>query len=694
MPTEQLLARRCAEMVRCVPDAGAGELLRRLFGAEYLRPLEERMSPRGDRGLGATIALDARSSAGVFGISVETAVRWETDFVHVDGVVRGVPIWDRCDGIWVHLDGSDRVVLIEFGSPGVELRPRGTDSLPHFTRTDVRLTGCRVPMTAVVEIDPGSDEVRRIVVTTRVLVAAVAIGTLESALAGALDHVATRSMGGGRLIDHQAVRHRLGDVGAMLRAAQAALAAAASTSDVGEMHAKVDDLAGYLRANLAAAVAACSQVYGGRGFLLDHAVTHDYRDAPAIVAALGAGRPEEGLLAADVLWGSGFPTNDSRSRDRVGRFVDTELAPFLDEWNEAGTIPRSTFRSLARAGLTGIMIPADMGGAGGDLRASGVLVAEMMRHPMTGVMTSVLAQSHTVLPLLARLGTQEHCDRYLRGALSGELISGIAITDPAGGSDLVRSIGLRAVRQADGWRLDGEKLFITNGPIADFLIVLARTDPGRGALGMTLFLVDADTPGFTVVETLDKLGLRSSPTGRLRFDGCVVSDDAVLGAVGDGFRQATDMLSTERLLISVCALAMSAECLRIAIDDDHSSEPVLAAAAAELGVLGAFVEELVRDRDGGGRNDHDVAAAKFLTAEFAQRVTTVCQTLVARSQIDPSDYVSQSYRDARVLGIFAGSSETMREVFAGHLTIGRGMARVVDGRTGLAGVSAAAQANN
>lgn len=356
-------------------------------------------------------------------------------------------------------------------------------------------------------------------------------------------------------------------------------------------------------------------------------------------------------------------------------FVETSIAPHLDDWNDAGRMPRSAFTAIAGAGITRTMLPADLGGDGG-LRRSRLFVEEMMRYPCAGVLTSVLTQSHTVIPLLATLGTPAQRAGRLSGAVDGTLISGIAITDPAGGSDLVRSIGLRATKIRDGWRLDGEKMFITNGPIADFLVVLARTDPDRGALGMTLFIVDTRTTGFTVTETLDKLGLRASVTGRLRFDNCVVPDDALLGESGQGFRCAMEMLSNERLLVSIAAVAMSRQCLRLVSDGSDTPATEFAAEAVELDVLSAALDELVEARDRGLRRDHEIAAVKFMTADLAQRVTQRCLRAAAHRALPPvaREHLAASHRDARVLGVFAGSSETMRDVFAARLTIGRGLA--------------------
>jgi alkylation response protein AidB-like acyl-CoA dehydrogenase len=361
-------------------------------------------------------------------------------------------------------------------------------------------------------------------------------------------------------------------------------------------------------------------------------------------------------------------------RDRTREFVSAVLLPAVTEWERAENLPREAFQAMAEAGLTGHVLPAEVGGLGLDMAHSAVLMEELMAHGLLGVATSLLAQSHTVLPLVAELGTPEQQTRFLHPAVRGELVSGIAITEPAGGSDLMGAVQTTATRGADGWVLNGRKMFITNGPVADFLIVLARTEPDRGALGMSLFLVETSNPGFRVVEKLDKMGIRCSPTGLLEFTDCQVDATAVLGKLNHGFPNVTRKLVNERILSAVGALASARACIRqtVRVLGDEPVPSDLSRLMAEVEAGFAFTDLAIARIVAGETLRQDVAAAKFTMPGLLQRVVKRCMELTGVAAFHDDTLISRVFRDARVISVFAGSSETMREMYVAGLIPGRG----------------------
>jgi alkylation response protein AidB-like acyl-CoA dehydrogenase len=352
-------------------------------------------------------------------------------------------------------------------------------------------------------------------------------------------------------------------------------------------------------------------------------------------------------------------------REQADAFVREQLLPSVDVWEAAETMPRSAFVAMAEAGLTGHRVAPAFGGAGLSMRHSAALVEVLAENGLMAQMTSLLAQSHTVLPLVAEFGTPEQHERYLRPAVRGELISGIAITEPTGGSDLMGAVATTATRVGSGWLLRGRKMFITNAPVADFLVVLALTEPGRGALGMSLFLLDTTNPGFRLGENLDKMGMRSSPTGLFELDSCLVPGDALLGRLNHGFPDASAKLVNERLLTSVGSLAGARACLRRTVG--AGADRALCALFTEVEAGLSYADRLIAAVDAGEQVRQSAAVAKFSMPALYQRVIRRCMEVAGPAAYRDDALLARLYRDARVLSVFAGSSETMREMYAAGL---------------------------
>src|SRR5690349_1141886 len=238
-------------------------------------------------------------------------------------------------------------------------------------------------------------------------------------------------------------------------------------------------------------------------------------------------------------------------RETARRFVESALLPHVRAWEIKG-IPREVFAEAGAVGLIGIHYPEELGGSGGDLLSAIPVVEELSRCRSGGFVTSYLVQAHIATPIIRTLGTPEQHQEFLRPAIRGDRIGCLAITEPDAGSD-VAGISTRARRDDGDWLLNGAKLYITNGGIADFAVVAARTGEGSGHKGISLFLVDTRQPGFRPSKPLDKLGLRGSNTVGIALDDVRVPARNLLGHEAEGFRYIMEGFQEERLVSSIYA---------------------------------------------------------------------------------------------------------------------------------------------
>jgi acyl-CoA dehydrogenase len=369
-------------------------------------------------------------------------------------------------------------------------------------------------------------------------------------------------------------------------------------------------------------------------------------------------------------------------RRTVRAFVEKEVAPQVDAWEAAGRIPRAFWRRLGELGLLGLEFPTEYGGAGGDFLSSVVLGEEMARCRSGGVAFSVLVHTDMSSPWLTRYGTDAQKRRYLPGIVSGETVCALGITEPGTGSDMA-GITTRAVRDGDGYRLTGSKIFITNGVYGDLYFVAARTSPAtaeRRHAGISMFLVERDTPGFTVSRRLDKMGMRASDTAELSLQECPVPDGNLLGEEGRGFHQLAAGLQRERVMAAVLALSGAGQALedtlaylreRHAFGAPLASRQALRHRVADMATEIEAARHLVYHAASlytAGRDCvTEVSMAKLFATEVANRVAYQAVQLHGGYGYMREFPVERFFRDVRLWTIASGTSEIMREIIAKRL---------------------------
>jgi acyl-CoA dehydrogenase len=369
-------------------------------------------------------------------------------------------------------------------------------------------------------------------------------------------------------------------------------------------------------------------------------------------------------------------------REQFRRFALKEIEPRLAEWNARGMSDRDSWRKAGENGFLGASAPAEYGGAGGDFLYDAIIMEEMALIRAHAMMISL--HSDICMPYLISYGSEEQKRRYLPGTITGEILLGIAMTEPGTGSDLA-NVQTRAIRQGDHYVLNGSKTFISNGQIGDLFIVVAKTNPAADPphSGISLLLVEADTPGFVRGRKLDKLGLRGQDTSELSFEDCIVPAHNLLGEEGQGFRMLMEKLQQERLSIAVASLA---SCRR-ALDDTieyvrqrHAfGQPIaafqntqfkLAELATEVEIGQAFIDKLLAAHVRAEEIVKEVSMAKWWTTDLQKRLTSECVQLHGGYGFMMEYPICSDYADAAVQTIYAGSNEIMKVIIARRMGLG------------------------
>ncbi|MCC2960875.1 acyl-CoA dehydrogenase family protein [Massilia sp. IC2-278] len=365
-------------------------------------------------------------------------------------------------------------------------------------------------------------------------------------------------------------------------------------------------------------------------------------------------------------------------RDAVRRFVASEIAPHGQRWREQQHVDRDLWHKAGEMGLLAADIPEEYGGAGGNFAHMAVVFEEL---GYAGDMAFGLHVHAIVAHYLLNQGTEEQKRRYLPKLASGEMVAAIAMSEPGAGSDL-KGIRTGAVRGADGYRLNGSKTFISNGYLADLILVVARTDPAGGAKGISLMLLETrDNPGFRVGRILEKVGQKGQDTCELFFDDVHVPLANVLGGEeGRGFAQLMTELPYERTIIGVAGVAAIERALHLTVE--HAKERrafgqlliemqntrfVLAEMKTEATVARIFIDRCVEDMLAGRMDTVRASMAKYWISDLQCKVVDGCVQLFGGYGYMLEYPIAQMYVDARVQRIYGGANEIMKEIIARSL---------------------------
>jgi len=370
--------------------------------------------------------------------------------------------------------------------------------------------------------------------------------------------------------------------------------------------------------------------------------------------------------------------NEDRAlfQEMVHRILQQEVAPDYEAWEEAGQLPRELWHRLGAAGLLGVDLPEALGGSGAGAEICLLICEEISRQGFGGLASSYNIHANIVIPYLLHLGTDAQQQRWLPDMASGQVLGAIAMTEPGAGSDLA-AMRTRAERVDGGWKLNGTKVFITNGLLADMVIVCAKTDPAAGARGVSLFLVDTRLPGFSRGKPIHKIGQHASDTAELFFEDLIVPEDALLGEAGQGFVYLMQELPRERLGVGAQALGAIEGALDLTLEyvqerrafgqriaDFQNTRFTLAQIRAELEMGRAYFNQCLQRYASGQMSTVDAAALKLLLSEMQCRSVDRCLQLFGGYGYTLEYPISRFYVDARVQTLYAGTSEIMKEVIA------------------------------
>ncbi|MEH6583325.1 MAG: acyl-CoA dehydrogenase family protein [Halioglobus sp.] len=363
-------------------------------------------------------------------------------------------------------------------------------------------------------------------------------------------------------------------------------------------------------------------------------------------------------------------------RDMARRAFEQEVAPNFEQWEADHMVPRELWNTLGQAGLLCPDMPEEYGGAGTTPHVTLALIEELSRMGFGGVCTGYGIHCNIVAPYIEHFGTEEQKQNWLPKMVNGEAVGALAMTEPGAGSD-VQGIRTNAVKDGDEWILNGSKIFITNGYHADIVIVAAITDPGKGAKGTTLFLVDASLPGFEKGKKLEKIGQHTSDTAELFFQDVRLPESAVLGELNKGFVIMMQELPRERLGIAAQGIAAAEGALDITVDyvlerkafgqtiaSFQNTRFTLAQVKTEIALNRAYYEKCADAYALGQLSADDAATLKYAATEMQCKVVDECLQLFGGYGYTAEYAISRFYTDARIQRIYGGSSEIMRELIA------------------------------
>ena len=366
-------------------------------------------------------------------------------------------------------------------------------------------------------------------------------------------------------------------------------------------------------------------------------------------------------------------------QDAMHAFAGERLAPYAAAWDRGAEFPRTALRELGRLGACGVAVPEAWGGAGMDYVSLALALEEIAAGD--GATSTIISVQNSVVcgPLLA-FGSDPQKEKFLKPLASGEKLGCFCLTEPQAGSDAA-AIKTRAVRDGEGWVIDGVKQFITTGANADIAIVFAVTDVQAGKRGISAFIVETDNPGYQVARIEDKLGQRASDTAQIRFEQCRVPAANLLGNEGQGYRIALANLEAGRIGIAAQAVGMAraafAAALKYAQERESFGRPIiehqavsfrLADMATQIEAARSLVHHAAGLRDAGRSCLKEASMAKLFASEMAERVCSDAIQIHGGYGVVADFPVERIYRDVRVCQIYEGASDIQRLVIARALT--------------------------
>ena len=375
-----------------------------------------------------------------------------------------------------------------------------------------------------------------------------------------------------------------------------------------------------------------------------------------------------------------FKPEHETFRDSVRRFMETEVAPHDDQWQEQGYVDRSAWKKAGDNGFLCCSMPEAFGGADADKLYSIILIEEQARINNSSLGFGL--HSEIVAPYLNNYGTDVLKKKYLPKMASGDMIGAIAMTEPGTGSDL-QSVKTNAVRKGDKYILNGAKTFITNGWNADLVIVVAKTDPSKGAKGTSLIVVDTTMKGFSKGKRLKKLGLKGQDTAELFFDNVEVPAENLLGQEGNGFIYLMQELPWERMQIAIAAVSKCEAAIQWTIDYVKNrkafGKPVagfqntrfkLAELTTETQVMRVFVDRCIELLLEKKLDTATASMAKMWSTDVEGKIIDECLQLHGGYGFMWEDPIARASADARVQRIYGGTNEIMKEVISRSIGLG------------------------
>jgi long-chain-acyl-CoA dehydrogenase len=365
-------------------------------------------------------------------------------------------------------------------------------------------------------------------------------------------------------------------------------------------------------------------------------------------------------------------------RKSFGAWVDTEVAPHHEQWEQDGIVPRDLWRKAGEQGFLCTDVPTEYGGGGvTDYRYNVIIQEELIRVGASGV--GFALHNDIVVPYLLKHASEEQKQRWFPGMCDGTLITAIAMTEPATGSDLA-GIKTTAIRDGDHYVVNGSKTFITNGINSDLVIVVVKTDPSQAHGGMSLIMVEDGMEGFHRGRNLEKLGMHAQDTAELFFDNVRVPVDNLIGEEGQGFMYLVGALPQERLSIAVAAVSGAEQALELtlnyvkertafgkAVGSFQNSRFQLAEMKTNITIARAYVDRCITEHNAGNLSVEDAAMAKYWTTDMIWDVVDRCVQLHGGYGYMWEYPITRAMADARVMRIYGGTNEIMKEI------IGRGM---------------------